>query len=75
MRDVGHSGRGQADRGDDEGGDRNPIVAEIAQRGVEGGIEQDRCDKRANARSGSSVQDGLDGTKAISAPPIARKVG
>ena len=31
--------------------------------------------KSANARSGSSVQDGLFGTKAISAPPMARKVG
>jgi hypothetical protein len=29
----------------------------------------------ASARSGSSVQDGLDGTKASSMPPMARKVG
>src|ERR1700716_917431 len=29
----------------------------------------------ASARSGSSVQDGPDGTKASSMPPMARKVG
>jgi hypothetical protein len=29
----------------------------------------------ASARSGSSVQDGADGTKASSMPPMARKVG
>lgn len=52
VRDVGHSGRGQADGGDDQGGDRNPIVAEIAQRGVEGGIEQDRCDKKSQCQVG-----------------------
>ncbi len=29
----------------------------------------------ASARSGSSIQEGPDGTKAINAPPTARKIG
>lgn len=31
--------------------------------------------KSVSARLGTSVHDGLDGTKASSAPPMARKVG
>ena len=67
--------RGQADGDDDQGRDRHPVVAEIAQGGVEGGVEQHRRDEQRQRQIGSSVQDGLVGTNASSAPPMASKVG
>ena len=52
-RDDGDGGRREAHRDDDEAGDRRPVVAEVARRGVVGRVEQDRRDEQRQRQLGS----------------------
>ena len=52
MRQHGDDGCGNADGKQHQRRDRHPIVAEIAQRSVVGGIEQYRCDEQRQCESG-----------------------
>ena len=75
VRHQGHGDRGQADRGEHQRRDRRPVVAQVAQRGVEGRVQQDRRDEERQGELGIERPGRLYGMKAISAPPMARKVG
>ena len=61
-RDDGDGHRREADREDDEAGDRRP-VSEISGRGVEGRVEQDGRDEERQGELGRNGNDGRAGNE------------
>ncbi len=75
MHGDGYARRGQCHRDQHQQQDLHAVAAQVAQRSVEGGVQQHRRDKQGKDDVGDTSRRGMPGMNAAMPPPTASTVG